>query len=258
MYSHTKAKELFDRVAEGYEDKCEQKVFNFSSMIFQHRINIVKEMIRKAPSPGRVLDFGMGPAVFGPTCINHGLRYLGIDISPVMVERARAAGLQDAEFIVGDLESLKPFEAQMNAVIAIGLIDYLEHPDKGLEALANAVRPDGHLIISFRNRFSVPSVTRDAAKRVWHLFSSKKDSQSAFAAQDVHEHSFSAPYLESILKKLGYTVLETRYFNASPFFFSFPMSEGLWKSWLSIDTKLAGKFTRWMCSGGVIAARRKK
>lgn len=258
MHSHTKAKELFDRVADGYEEKCDLKVFNFSSMIFQHRINIVKEMISKVSTPGRVLDYGMGPAVFGEACINHGLSYLGIDISPVMVEHARALGLKDAEFVVGDLEALKPYQSQMNAVIAIGLIDYLEHPDKGLEALASAVRPDGDLIISFRNRFSMPTVERDVAKQLWRLLPVKNSSQKAFTAEDVHERSFSAPYLKSVLKKLGFTSFETKYFNASPFFFSFPMPEGIWNQWLSLDMKLAGKLTRWTCSGGVIAARRDK
>lgn len=258
MYSHIKAKELFDRVADDYEDRCEQKAFNFSSMIFQRRMNIVKELIAKAPSPGNALDYGMGPAVFGQACIDNGLRYLGVDISPVMVEHAKALGLKDAEYVIGDLESLKNYRNQMNLVLAIGLIDYLEHPKEGIETLASAVRPGGHIILSFRNRFSLPTVERDVAKRLWNVFSSENDSQKAFTAQGIHEHSVSADYLEKVLSDIGFTKFEVRYFNASPFFFSFPMFEGLWKQWLALDTKLASRFTRWTCSGGVIAARREK
>jgi SAM-dependent methyltransferase len=258
MYSHTKAKELFDRVADDYEDRCEKKTYNFSSLIFQRRMNLVKNLIAGSPSPGTALDYGMGPAVFGRACVDHGLRYLGIDISPVMVERARALNLKNSEFVVGDLETLKNYRNEMSLVLAIGLIDYLEYLQEGIEALAGAVQPGGHIILSFRNRFALPTVERDAAKRLWNMFSSEDNPEKAFTARGVHEHAVSAGQLKKILGKMGFTPLEVHYFNASPFFFSFPMSEEMWKKWLAFDAKLAGRFTRWMCSGGLLAARKDK
>jgi hypothetical protein len=96
------------------------------------------------------------------------------------------------------------------------------------------------------------------AKRLWRVFPSAGNSRKAFTAKDVHERSIPAPRLRKIFRDLGFKTLETRYFNASPIFFSFPMPKGLWKRWLAVDAKLAGKFTRWTCSGGLIAARREK
>ncbi len=259
MYnSHSRAKELFDSTAEYYQQRSEARVYNFSSLVFQRRISIVERFLKSVPQNGRVLDFGMGPAVFAKFCEKKNLSYLGIDISPIMVERAKALNLRNSEFMVGDLDSLSSFRKSMDAVLAIGLIDYLEHPDRGMELLAECVKPGGYLILSFRNRFSLPRVLRDLAKIPWRILPKQKTAQSHKAFfSDVHEWSFDF-YLQLRPKliQLGFDNFEVNYFNCSPFFFNFPIPPWLWQKWHDLDSRLASRHIHRTCSGGVLIARR--
>jgi SAM-dependent methyltransferase len=205
-----------------------------------------------------VLDFGMGPAVFARFCEKRNLSYLGIDISPIMVDRAIALNIKNAEFMVGDLDSLSTFRTSMDAVLAIGLIDYLEHPNRGMELLSECVKPGGYLILSFRNRFSLPRVLRDLAKISGRMLPKRKRDQSDRAFfSDVHERSFDFNLqLRPKLIQLGFDNFEVDYFNCSPFFFNFPIPHWLWQKWHDIDSRLASRRVRQMCSGGVLVARR--
>ena len=96
-----------------------------------------------------ILDFGMGPGVFAKQCTENGYFYLGIDISTKMVERAQALKLESAKFRVGDVDALKKYHGEMDYVLAIGLIDYLEEPLRVIQSLTNCLNKNGHLIISF-------------------------------------------------------------------------------------------------------------
>jgi 2-polyprenyl-3-methyl-5-hydroxy-6-metoxy-1,4-benzoquinol methylase len=255
--SHIEAKTLFDATADTYQSKADVTIHNIASLIFQRRIDIVKNFLGQIHATGTVLDFGMGPAVFGKFCVDSGFQYLGIDIAPKMVELAKSLNLSNANFRVGDLDSLGEFNGQNQVVMAIGLIDYLEHPNDGIKLLANCVQPGGYLMLSFRNRHSLPRVLRDVFKNLWHLLPRPKSNQSqtAFSA-NVHEHSFDFDSeLRPWLTKLGFDEFKVDYFNCSPFFFSVPLPAALWRVWLKLDSILAGKLTRWMCSGGVLIAR---
>jgi SAM-dependent methyltransferase len=259
MYdSHSKAKELFDAIAVNYQERAEARVYSFSSLIFQRRISIVEKFLHKVPQNGRVLDFGMGPAVFAKFCEKKGLSYLGIDISPMMVERAKALNLRNSEFIVGDLDSLSGFGKSMDAVLAIGLIDYLEDPGSGIELLAQCVKPSGYLILSFRNRFSLPRLLRDSVKALWRVLPKRKTVQSdkAFFAS-VHERSFDfSLQLRPELIQLGFDEFEVDYFNCSPFFFNFPINPWIWQKWYGLDSRISSQHVHLMCSGGVVIAKR--
>jgi SAM-dependent methyltransferase len=254
--SHARAQELFDRTADHYQARSELKVSSFSSLIFQRRIEIVLRFLDRIKPPGRVLDYGMGPAVFGRPCLDRGLDYLGIDISPVMVQRARDLHLPAAEYEVGDLSRLERYRSQIDGVLAIGLLDYLENPWDGIAALSDCVKPGGVLILSFRNRYSVPRVLRDVAKLFAHPFRRQTDRRAFFSP--VHERSFdSSSQLLPGLRKLNYEQFETAYFNCSPLFFDFPMPAGLWERWRRWDGAVASPRTSFLCSGGVVIAHKK-
>ena len=260
--SHIEAKELFDQTVDSYQAAAEGQVHDFRSLLFQRRIRIVEDFIDSLPPGGDVLDFGMGPAVFAQTCLDWDWSYLGIDIAPKMVEQAQALGLEGARFEVGDLESLAKYKESMDLTLAIGLIDYLEETAEGLRALSETVRPGGHLLVSFRNRNSVPRVLRDSAKVVLRPLASAAEAQStgrprAFFSQ-AHEKAFDFQSdLKPLLKQNGFSKFQVRYFNCSPLFFSFPMPESLWRLWFEADSVLASPLTSWTCSGGVFLAQRR-
>lgn len=257
--SHFKAKKYFDKNVENYWKRSEAQVKNFSSMIFQRRIDIVENFLRRVQQ-GTVLDFGMGPAVFGSSCISQGLYYVGVDISPEMVQKAKSLNLQNAEFMVGDIDSLSVFRNKMDAVLCIGLLDYLEDPEQGILALADCVKPDGHIILSFRNQFSLPRYLRDTLRRFLRVFRQcRSNSQKKVFFSEAHENSFDySTQLYPKLVHLGFSNFEVNYFNCSLFFFNFPLPSWIWQQWCNWDSQLAGQRTRFLCSGGVIVAKRRQ
>lgn len=253
--SHRQARRLFDETAADYQVCSQARIHSFRSLIFQRRIEIVASMLRRLPPTGAILDFGMGPAVFGRLSVDLGWRYVGVDISPEMVRHARALGLRQAEFHVGDLDFLEGCKERFEVALAIGLVDYLETPEHGIERLADSVKPGGWLILSFRNRWSLPRILRDAAKYCLRRAPLNSDRRAFFSA--VHEHSFDfRSQLHPHLRRCGFGEFEVRYFNCSPFFFNFPMPATLWRLWRSVDAVLCALPLRGMCSGGVVCARR--
>jgi SAM-dependent methyltransferase len=258
--AHQQAKQLFDRTADKYFRRSSGSVYNFTSLIFRRRIAIVESSIRRLAKPGgNALDYGMGPAVFAECCEAAGMHYLGIDVSPEMVERSKQLGFSNSEFIVGDLETLNAYKNQKDLVLAIGLIDYLEDVPAGISQLAACVKPGGNLILSFRNRYSLPGLLRDISKTILRPFvkgSSRADDKAFFAK--VHEKSFDPKsQLVPQLASLGFSGFEVHYFNCSPFFFNFPLPKFLWRTWYAVDRTMAHRFTRFVCSGGVVAGTKR-
>ena len=254
--SHKQSKKYFDNTASVYHQRSDGLVYDFSSLIFQRRNIIVKMFLPLAGKKEIILDFGMGPGVFAKHCIENGYSYLGIDISTEMVERAQSLNLENAEFIVGDIDSLNKYQGEMDYVLAIGLIDYVEQPLEVIQLLTNCLNKNGHLIISFRNRFSLPRYFRDTIKLIWNKILKRKVTKSskAFFAS-VHEHSFDfSTQLLPILKSLGFNSFTTKYFNCSPFFFNFPIHSKVWDKWYRLDSHLSNYYTRYLCSGGVVFA----
>src|SRR5262245_36282655 len=141
--AHEEAQKLFDRIATHYTDRSRAAIYDLSSLSFTRRREIVTRLLLTTPPGGTVLDYGMGPAVFGPPAVQHGLHYIGIDISPRMIELAQDLKLPDVEYHQGDLELLPRFAGKADTVLLIGLIDYLENPHEGLRLLAQCVRPGG-------------------------------------------------------------------------------------------------------------------
>ncbi len=257
--SHTEAQKFFDQIAEDYRKRSEGQVYNVSSLSFSRRQDVVTSLVNLTPEGGTVLDYGMGPAVFGPPAAKRGCRYIGLDISQKMIDLAKQMNIPGAEYHLGDLELLAKFPATADTVLLIGLIDYLEEPAEGLRQLARTVKPGGRIILSFRNRRSFPRLFRDTCKALWRSLK-----------RETHEHgtAFAAPVLERsfvpgrdfipVLREEGFTEFEVRYLDASPIFWKMPLPKWLWHFWKKCDAIFARPFLSFFCASGVLMASGKK
>lgn len=254
--SHAAAREYFDRTADDYAVRAGAQTSDLSSLIFARRRETVLELLDESGVSGTLLDFGMGPGVFAPEVVQRGFEFIGVDISPEMVARAEALGLPRTKFVVGDLDALEQFRGQADAVIAVGLIDYLEHPAEGLRRLAECLKPGGVLIVSFRNAAAINTVLRAGAKAVWRtLFRRVRwRADSAFVAE-VHEKPFTPGTLEPVLRELGLGDFAVRYHSANPgLFVSVPLPSGLWRRWRRFDRTVSRRVPRVLCDAGVLRA----
>ena len=74
-------------------------------------------------------------------------RYVGLDLTPAMIEVAQAKGLPNAEFVVGDAENL-PFEdASFDAVLCSNSFHHYPNPEAFLREAHRVLRPGGKLIL---------------------------------------------------------------------------------------------------------------
>lgn len=257
--SHTEAQKFFDQIADDYRRRSEGQVYNVSSLSFSRRQDVVTGLLNLTPEGGTVLDYGMGPAVFGSPAAKRGCRYIGLDISQKMIDLAKAQNIPGAEYHLGDLELLERFRAAADTVLLIGLIDYLEHPSEGLRALARTVKPGGRIILSFRNRRSLPRVMRDTCKAVWRSVKSESHEHGTAFAAPVLERSFvPARDFVPVLREEGFTEFEVRYLDASPIFWKMPLPKPLWHLGKKMDELFARPTLSAFCASGVLMASAKK
>ena len=113
-------------------------------------------------APGAsVLDLGVGAGRTTPALTERAGRYVGIDVSPTMIDAARRA-FPGTDLRVGDAADLGDFEDATFDVVLFSYngIDYL-HPDaerhRCLTEAARVLRPGGHLIYSSHDPRSVLS-----------------------------------------------------------------------------------------------------
>jgi len=112
------------------------------------------------PHLGHVLDVGCGTGILAGPVLARGGTYLGIDVSPGMIEeaRARGAGLSGATFRVGNIEALPLGDGSVDQVICLAVIEYLATPDRALTEIARVLRPGGIAIVTAPKRIHLEGV----------------------------------------------------------------------------------------------------
>ncbi|MFI8299346.1 class I SAM-dependent methyltransferase [Streptomyces nigra] len=98
--------------------------------------------------PGDVLDIGCGTGSLSLLASEQGHRVTGVDLSPAMVERARAklAG-RDAVFLVGDAAGPPVGEDRFDAVLVRHVLWTLPDPARVLRHWVGLLRPGGRLVL---------------------------------------------------------------------------------------------------------------
>lgn len=126
---------------------------------FRTRRDVTVDYIRRVvPRDGRVLDLGCGTGPVLAQLRKHGLACTGVDLAPDMLERARmrlrSMGLADDDLHLGDCCRTPFADASFDAVVCLGVISYVEAYGEVLRETARLLKPGGHVIVSFRNRFN--------------------------------------------------------------------------------------------------------
>jgi ubiquinone/menaquinone biosynthesis C-methylase UbiE len=115
---------------------------------------VLKRVLAKGIEKGRAIDVGTGPGTF-PIFLSKaipGIRFKGIDLSPVMVELARRnakeEGMADKiEFEVGSAYSLPVEDHSLDLVLCITTIHHLDRPVDFFNEVARSLKEDGSFVI---------------------------------------------------------------------------------------------------------------
>lgn len=122
--------------------------------------------------PGAVvLDLGCGAGtdlLIAAQMAGRGGRAIGVDMTPAMLERARASaaemGLANVELRESLIESLPVEDASVDVVISNGVIDLVPDKDAVLDEIGRVLRPGGRLQLA--DVVIHHEVSEDARKRI--------------------------------------------------------------------------------------------
>lgn len=143
---------VYDRLAGQYA--ADYDLESVGGHVLRERRERVCELLRGVS--GRLLDVGAGPGATAAGVAALGLEYWGVDASPKMIAlgRAKFAAAGATAIIMADARALPFVGSSFDAVLCVGVIDWLPDRDRALAELTRVLRPGGTMVVSFPNLWS--------------------------------------------------------------------------------------------------------
>lgn len=152
MSSKEQVDELFTKTVEDWARfYSDPKPATMSAQNLVSRRRFALEMLETRVSPGSsVLDIGCGTGHLAGELMQRGYAAWGVDLSDAMVEYARQHYDPD-RFRVGDIEHIPFPDNTFDAVVCLGVMEYLEKDETALREMWRVLKPGGHAVITTPN-----------------------------------------------------------------------------------------------------------
>lgn len=139
---------LFDQFSADYDARMLSQL--------SYRAPQILRRLADLTMPGRkglaVLDLGCGTGLSGAAFKDLAARLDGIDLSPAMIEKARARGLYDS-LAVADIEhTLAPVAGRTDLALAADTLVYLGDLEATMRGVARALKPDGFFLFTVESK----------------------------------------------------------------------------------------------------------
>jgi len=138
---------LFDQFSSDYDARMLGQLSYDAPQILRGLAEMLGLALRRALA---VLDLGCGTGLAGAAFRDLARRLDGIDLSPAMVEKARARGIYD-DVVVGDIESM-PTGTDYDLILAADTLVYLGDLAPVFRAAADALRFGGAFLFTVERK----------------------------------------------------------------------------------------------------------
>lgn len=141
----SRTRESYDELAATYAERISGELAG--KPLDRHLLNRFAEDAR---GRGLVADIGCGPGHVARYLHDHGVRMLGIDLSPGMIECARKLS-PEIEFRVGDMRALELPDGALAGLVAFYSLIHVDAREmvSTLRELRRVLAPGGFLLVAF-------------------------------------------------------------------------------------------------------------
>lgn len=245
----------FDRKSGEYSEKYKGR--SSAAHSFMTRRQRVYEQLEEVKY-GKILDIGCGPGVMVDRLTREGHEVFGVDISNDMIRRCRErfGHRKDCHFSVGNVEELNFPEAYFDAVICMGLVEYIDSDEAAINQIKRVLKPGGILIVTLPNGSSPYRLWAKVALNKRFLDFIKKSVLRKDMPTLIHREYKEKSYTR-LLAGHGLSVLDVVYYNFNLFFFPIDrLIPGLAVSAARRLEKLSRSKLRWLGTGFIVKARK--
>jgi ubiquinone/menaquinone biosynthesis C-methylase UbiE len=204
--------------ASGIAQDMNSKSVDYSRKYFSYHLGSRGFIIRRdlalqrlGSASKNVLEAGCGPGVISPLLAAKGSVTHGVDLS---CEQLRLAAENDPRtvYVQGDLEALPYKDAAFDAVVLLGVFEYLERPAAVLAELRRVTRKGGILVVSLPNALG--------PVRIWtqYAYIPLSTAFKRMRGRSVPSYSrrlYTLRGFERLLKQAGFRTTFVRYFDLS-------------------------------------------
>lgn len=141
----TDNREYYDAFAAGYDSKRGR---GYHKLIDDQ----AAELVRRVGEGKRVLEVGCGTGLVLERVAHFADEAIGMDLSPAMLERARARGLSVVE---GSATALPFDDESFDVAYTFKVLAHIPEADQCLSEMVRVVRPGGHVVFDAYNRQSL-------------------------------------------------------------------------------------------------------
>lgn len=252
------AGEFFDRYADTWQSYYTEGS-SAQAFDYHNRQRVALSLAKKyVPDGASILEFGCGSGHTAAQLANLGHKLTCLDVSQGMVNKARetfeSAGHQ-ADFFHGVLDDLPDDCGPFDAIMAFGVMDYIEDHPATFNRIAQLLKPGGICLLSFTNagsplRWVEIPIKRSGALVAWLA---TRDSRHRDVALNTSKGNHRRE-TETLYEQAGIACEETAYFSYGIRF------RNHWIPPLSIvkrlDGALSGGFMRGLGRGYIVVGRK--
>jgi SAM-dependent methyltransferase len=165
---------------------------------------------------GTCVEIGTGAGRMTRALAGDFERVVGVDVSPDMVERARAATPDHVEFHVVDEPAIPLAEGEADGVFSVHVLQHLDDFEAVRRYLAEArrvLRPGGSMMV----HITLLSARRSRWRRVkteWNLWRSRRALRRGREHGSVRMRVYQPELVQAELRRLGFEDVELRMFSA--------------------------------------------